>query len=379
MKIIVDENITCGKEAFSKLGDVILYPGREISKSIVKDADALIVRSITKVDENLLEESKIKFVGTATIGFDHIDTKYLADKKIEFTTAAGCNSFAVAEYVMSSLAFFTEKNKLTLQGKSIGIVGVGNIGKIIEKFSKALGLKTVLNDPPLKRETGDPKYKSLDEALACDIISLHVPLNKSGIDKTIHLIDEENLKKVKSGSVLINSCRGPVVDNQALKKRLQKSGDLLTVFDVWENEPAADLELLTLIDIATAHIAGYSYEGKINGTKIIFDHLKKFLGSPVDWKTPNPLLKSPELEISSFVPESFLQSVFKQTYQADQDSQKLKQFGNLPENEFVKHFDQIRKNYPFRRELSNYIVKNKLTNAETNLLEAFRIKNSFGD
>lgn len=379
MKLIVDENITCGKEAFSKFGKVYLHPGREISKEIVKDADALIVRSITNVNEELLKNSNVKFVGTATIGFDHIDTNYLASQKIGFTTAAGCNSYAVAEYVMSSLAYLIKNNNFSLKGKSIGIVGHGNIGKIVEQYSKALGLKIVLNDPPLKRETGESKYKSLEKALGCDIITLHVPLNKDGIDKTVHLINEKNLSLMKSGSVLINSCRGPVVDNQILKNRLSEKKDLLTVFDVWENEPFANLEFLQLTNISTTHIAGYSYEGRINGTKIIFNKLNSFLKTEYKWQPPSPKLENPELKINSFSADQFLTEVFNQTYQVEKDSNQLKKIKSGSPESFAKTFDLIRKNYPFRRELLNYYVCSSAEGENSDLLKSFRIKQTPGE
>jgi len=376
MKLIIDENITCGKEAFSRFGDVLLLPGRKISNSVVQDADALIVRSITNVNENLLKNSKIKFVGTATIGFDHIDVNYLNSKSITFTTAAGCNSYAVAEYVMSSIAYFIEHNKLSIENKSIGIIGHGNIGKIVGKYAHALGLKIVFNDPPLKRKTGNSKYKPLEEALACDIITLHVPLNKKGIDKTVHLINEKNINSIKPGSLLINSCRGSVINNQALKNRLVKDNDLLTVLDVWENEPFADLELLKLTNISTAHIAGYSYEGKINGTKIIFEKLKSFLKLNLEWMPPLPKLDDPEIKLKSFLPEKFLKEIFTQTYQVKKDSDKLKNINTESQDKLAKEFDLIRKNYPFRRELLNYYINSNLSDKQNeNLLSVFRIKN----
>lgn len=375
MKIVVDENITLGKEAFSNFGEVLLYPGRKITNDVVADADVLIVRSITNVNEGLLKHSSVKFVGTATIGFDHIDIDYLNSKNIFFTTAAGCNSFAVAEYVMSSLAYFIKQEKYDLSEKTIGIIGVGNIGKIVERFSKSLGLNVVLNDPPLKRKTGDDKYRPIKEALNCDIVTLHVPLNKMGIDKTVHLINEEKLNLIKPKSILINSCRGPVVDNQALKKRIKNKNDLYTCFDVWENEPKVDLELLKLVNLATAHIAGYSYEGKINGTSIIAEKLNHYLNTQINWR-PDPLyVSNPELNISSFNANEFLLDVFNHTYKIENDSINLKNHNQKTIENLADYFDRLRKNYPFRRELLNYSIKNKyLKESEKQILKTFRIQ-----
>lgn len=375
MKIIVDENITYGEEAFSLFGEVFLHPGREITNEIVKDADVLIVRSITNVNEDLLKDSKVKFVGTATIGFDHIDTEYLKEKDIYFTTAIGCNSYAVAEYVMSSLAYFIKNKNFSIMYKSIGIIGLGNIGSIIEKYANCLGLKTVLNDPPLKRKTNDPKYRSLEEALNCDIVTLHVPLNKTGIDKTLHLINEESLKLLKPGTILINSCRGPVIDNQALKSRLKTYQDIYTVLDVWENEPYADLELLKLVDLATAHIAGYSYEGKVNGTKIISDKLAWFLNENMTWNAKKLVVSNPMIKLDSPDIDTLLTNLFEHIYDINFDSEQLKSYSNDNIDDFVRNFDLIRKNYPFRRELSNFFVNQFLDDEKLKtIVEVFRLK-----
>lgn len=220
MKIIADENIPQVKEAFREFGDISLHAGRSITQDILKDTDALLVRSITKVDKKLLDGTKVKFVATATIGTDHIDKEYLKENNIYFSDAAGCNAFSVAEYVVCAIMNLYSLFNHSLKDKSIGIIGYGNVGTKVAKFSEALGLKTFINDPPLQRNSGESFFCSLDEALEADIITIHVPLNKSGVDKTVHLLNENNIQKIKSGAILINSARGPVVDNIALLKHV---------------------------------------------------------------------------------------------------------------------------------------------------------------
>ena len=228
MKLIVDENISFGKEAFSEFGEITFAHGREINNNMLANADALITRSITKVNEELLSGTKVKFVGTATIGTDHIDLNYLQENDITFSSAAGCNSNAVKEYVLAAVSHIF-KHRIDIEDKSIGIIGVGNIGTKVAAISESLGLKVIRNDPPLQRlpagqtgETGSDIYSKLEDALQCDIITCHVPLNLEGIDKTVHLINEETLRLIKPGTLLINSSRGAVVDNKALRERLEK-------------------------------------------------------------------------------------------------------------------------------------------------------------
>ena len=187
MKIIADENIIFVQEAFSGFGKVYLYGGREITNALLKDADVLLVRSITEVNANLLKGTNVKFIGTATIGTDHIDTTYLAEKGICFTDARGCNSDAVAEYVFTALLYISNEQKFTLKEKSIGVVGIGNIGSRIVRLADALGMKVLQNDPPLKRKTGDQHFLGLENLMNADILTFHVPLNMHGEDRTSSL------------------------------------------------------------------------------------------------------------------------------------------------------------------------------------------------
>ena len=216
MKLIIDENITFAKEAFSSFGDAKLLDGRTLTNKDVQDADVLVVRSITNVNEDLIKNSKVKFVGTATIGTDHIDLEYLKNQNIRFADAKGCNADSVAEYVFTALLKVASEKNIYLQEKTIGVVGIGNIGSRVVRLAESLGMKVLKNDPPLERKGIGNNYLNLDEILQADIITFHVPLNLDGIDKTFHLLNENNLKKIKKGTIIINSSRGAVINNLAL-------------------------------------------------------------------------------------------------------------------------------------------------------------------
>lgn len=358
MKIVADENIPQVKDAFESFGEVKLFPGRSITNKDLIDADVLLVRSITKVNKELLENSKVKFVATATIGTDHIDKNYLNKKNIAFADAAGCNAYSVAEYVICAIStLFHESNK-KFSESSIGIIGYGNIGTKVAKFARALGFKVLINDPPLQRIDYPEKFCSLEEALSADVITFHVPLNMDGIDKTYHLLNEKNIGLIKSGAILINSSRGPVVDNQILKKRLTEKKDLITVLDVWENEPCIDTRLLDFVEIGTPHIAGYSYEGKINSTALIYKKFCDYIKTEPTWQ---PKIKKVENSVISIdVNESIeknLYTVSKTIYDIKDDSLLLKRAKEYDKNELAKYFDGLRKNYRIRREFNNYTIK----------------------
>lgn len=358
MKIVVDENIEFGVKAFSELGYVAAVNGRMISNEMLKDADALIIRSITNVDENLLSGTDVKFVGTATIGTDHINQEYLAAENIKFADAKGCNANAVKEYVLTALISAVLKNEIQLNGKTIGVIGVGNIGSIVSAAAEKLGMIVVKNDPPHKRATGSDEFKSLDEALACDVVTFHVPLNLEGIDKTFHLLNASNIDKIKNCKILINSSRGPVIDNGVLAKLLAAKQKPFAILDVWEDEPNSNDELLQLVDIASPHVAGYTLEGKVNGTKLIYDQFCKHLNIEPIWKPQLPKVENSIIEVN--VDESIekvLNNIFTKIYQIENDTKQLKASLNLAPKERGKYFDELRKNYKLRREFANFNIK----------------------
>ena len=375
MKIVVDENIPFGFEAFSTLGEVELCAGRKIDNNILQNADALVVRSITKVNEELLKNTNVKFVGTATIGKDHIDEEYLSKNGIAFSSAAGCNSYSVTEYVFSALAFLANKYNFDISTMSIGIIGYGNIGTKVAKVAKTLGMKVVINDPPLKRESNNEMFSELNEALSCDIVTFHVPLNKEGTDKTVHLLNEKNINLIKPNSVLINASRGAVVSNEALKSRLQNNNDIHVVLDVWETEPDFDAELLRLVDIGTPHIAGYSHEGKVNGTTMIYNALAEHVGTSKNWKPTLESVADSLIEIDENDEIiNVLTKLFRKSYEIIEDDLNLRKSLDLSSDKRGEYFDMLRKTYRKRRELNNFrVVLNSEKKEIKNLIKVLRV------
>lgn len=368
LNLIVDESVTNAHEAFSRFGNILYLQGRMITNLVVRNADALIIRSTTIVNEELLSGSNVKFVGTATIGTDHVDKDYLTKHQITFSDAKGCNADAVAEYFLTSLYFIASKNNLDIEGKSIGIVGVGNIGSRVKKLAKTIGLNVVLNDPPLQQQTGLESYRPLDEILECDIITIHTPLTREGQFPTYHLFNERVLDSIKEGTILINSARGEVVDNLALTEILKKK-KIFTAFDVFESEPNILTELLHPLDLATPHIAGYSYEGKINGTKIIFDALCKcFLFKP-SWEPEYPSVKNNILTLPDTENDvTFLDTIFRSIFPIEKDDKDLREILNYSQPARGKYFDTLRKEYLLRREFNNFYFDASLISEERRLM-----------
>jgi erythronate-4-phosphate dehydrogenase len=368
MKIVADENIPFVAEAFQSLGEVVTRPGRQLVPADLADADILLVRSVTKVAEKLLTGSSVKFVATATIGTDHIDLEFLRHRQIGFSSAAGSNANSVAEYVVAALLHHASREKIPLSGKILGVVGVGNIGTKIVTYAEKLGLHVLQNDPPRARETGDPRFLPLDDLMHADFITLHVPLTRDGSDPTLHLFDLPRLRKMKPGGVLINSSRGPVVETAAARKIL-KTGHLnAMLLDVWENEPNIDINLLKLVELGSPHIAGYSFDGKVNGTQMIYQAACTYFQQPATWdpQTVLPPPESPELVLNARgkSDEEILNEAVRKAYSITADDAQLRQIISLSPEERGAFFDQLRKNYPRRREFFNYrILLQHATNA----------------
>ncbi|MHC4112179.1 MAG: 4-phosphoerythronate dehydrogenase PdxB [Planctomycetota bacterium] len=365
MKIIADENIPFVAECFSSIGEVETLPGREVTPGVIADADVLLVRSITSVGADLLAGSKVRFVGTATIGFDHIDVEYLSRYKIGFASAPGSNANSAAEYVIAALLNISKRNNIDLEGKSIGIIGVGHIGGRVAKKASVLGMKLFLNDPPLQRQTGDTKYLPIEKLFDCDFVTLHTPLTFEGEDKTFHLADEKFFKSLKSGCIFINASRGCVVDSCALKAAIEESRLQATVLDVWENEPNIDVELLEMVDIGTPHIAGYSLDGKIAGMIMIYKEACEYFELEVKFDIDSflPVPAIPELKINtqSVSEQDALLGVVEKIYDIKADDVRLRRMLEESAKERGKYFDSLRRNYPVRREFQNtrIIVEDK--------------------
>lgn len=369
LNILIDENILLAKQVFSHLGRVKLINGRKISNRTLGNTDILIVRSITNVNEELLENSKVKFVGSATIGFEHIDLNYLRKNKIFFCNAPGSNSYSVAEYVIIGLLSLAVKYNFRLSHKSIGIIGHGNIGKKVDAFCRAFKMKVLLNDPPLKKLTGNKKYLPLKDVLNTDIISLHIPLNTKGRYKTHYFLDENKLYRIKQNSLLINTSRGSVINTCDFLETLMIK-KLMSVLDVWENEPNINKDLLNQVDIGTAHIAGYSIDGKLNGTKQIYSELCKYLKEKNVWYLNETKRKN---KVIKFKKENTLEeSIFnitKKVYDINYDNTLLKKSAASNKN----IFDKLRKDYRERREFNNYtILINRKFKNEINILKKLR-------
>lgn len=355
MKILVDENMPYARELFSRLGEVRAVPGRPIPMDALSDADALMVRSVTKVNEALLGDKSIKFVGTATAGTDHVDQAWLQQAGIGFSAAPGCNAIAVVEYVFSALLMLAERDGFALTDRTVGIVGVGNVGGRLQKRLEALGIKTLLCDPP-RADNGDAgDFRALDELVAqVDVLTFHTPLYKEGPYKSLHLADEALIRRLKPGAILLNACRGPVVDNAALLACLEEGQDLSVVLDVWEPEPDLNLALLEKVDLGTSHIAGYTLEGKARGTTQVFEAYSQFIGQPQEVALSS-LLPAPEfghISLHGPLDQPTLKRLVHLVYDVRRDDAPLRKVAGIP-----GEFDKLRKNYLERREWSSLTVE----------------------
>ena len=300
LRIVADDKIPFLKGVLEPFAEMIYMPGKEISREILMHSDALLIRTRTKCDESLLNGTGVRFIGTATIGYDHIDIRYCDRNKIIWTNAPGCNSSSVQQYISAALLKIAFDKNFQLKNKTLGIIGVGNVGSKIEKFARVIGMKVLLNDPPRERAEGNRNFQSLDAVLSeSDIITVHVPLNITGEDHTFHLFNDEAFRKVKKGSWFINSSRGEVTETKALKEALTSGILGGSIIDVWENQPAVDLKLMNLVSIATPHIAGYSTDGKANGTAMVVNSISKHFSLPLaDWYPENiPSPGSPDFSI----------------------------------------------------------------------------------
>jgi len=357
LKIVADVNIPHVAECFGSIGDVVVVSGRQMTRQLVCNADILLVRSITKVDRNLLAGSSVRFVGTATIGVEHVDVDYLSAEGIGFASAPGSNANSVAEYMVAALLCAARKKKIVLSGMTAGIVGAGNVGSRVEKKLRALGMRPVLNDPPLQRQSGDAKYRPLEEIFECDFVTLHTPLMLDGIDRTFHLADEGFFRSLKTGCVFANSSRGAVVDTAALKAAIAAGNLGGAIIDVWENEPNINVELLRMVDISTPHIAGYSLDGKIAGMIMIYRAVCRHFGLEAKYSTadflPEALVKQIETDERCDDEQETLHQTVQQVYAINRDDFNTREIAMVAADERGRFFDDLRKNYAVRREFQN--------------------------
>lgn len=361
MKIIIDDKIPYIRGVFEKVSEVVYLPGLEITPEVVKNADAIVTRTRTNCNEKLLKDSSVKFIATATIGYDHIDTDYCDTAGIKWTNAPGCNSRSVEQYIASALMVLAERKSLQLKNLCIGVVGVGNVGSKVAKLCELLGMKVLLNDPPRERTEGSAAFVNLKEIMEqSDIITLHVPLNMKGEDATFHLGSEAFFSQLKRKPILINSCRGEVLETKAIKIALKKGLVSAFVCDCWENEPQIDLELLAMTDIATPHIAGYSKDGKARGTQMSVQAISKFFGLGMDdWQplgVEPPVKLTFELDGLKLNEQEIISKAILTTYDIRNDDQI---FRKNPEQ-----FEQQRGNYPIRREFRAFTILRKNVKSE---------------
>lgn len=362
MKVIIDDKIPYIKGALEPFAEVVYLPGSKTTPEVVKDADALITRTRTICNERLLAGSSVKFIATATIGYDHIDTDYCKRAGIAWTNAPGCNAGSVEQYIASALHTWALEKREKLREKTIGIIGVGNVGSKVARFCETLGMKVLLNDPPRERAEGPEKFVPLDAILReADIITFHVPLNMDGTDATWHMAGPDFFGKLAKKPLVINSCRGEVLDTPAVKDALINGRIAGFIADCWENEPDIDLELLNMAYLATPHIAGYSKDGKANGTRMSVQALSRFFNLDLrDWQ-PQQIELPDTTEIfmdgSRRDEESVIAEAVLSTYDIESDSDRLK---SSPEK-----FEKFRGDYPVRREFPVYTIHAKNVDKST--------------
>ena len=346
MKVIVDNKIPFIKEAIEKIADEVVYvPGKDLTPSLVKDADALIIRTRTHCNRGLLEGSKVKFIATATLGFDHIDTEYCREAGITWTNAPGCNSASVAQYLHSSLILLQESKGINLSEATIGIIGVGNVGSKVVKVAQELGMRVLLNDLPREDKEGKQNFSSLQTlAKECNVLTFHVPLYKEGKYRTYHLADAAFFQSLKQKPVIINTSRGEVIETDALLNALETKLISDAIIDVWENEPAINLTLLKKVFLGTPHIAGYSADGKANATRMSLDALCRYFNIQADYQIIPPAPSQPQITAET------LSDAYLQIYDPRQDSNALKTHPEL--------FEKLRGDYPLRREKKAYTILN---------------------
>lgn len=357
MKILADENIPLVMEFFQEMGTVITRPGRMLQANDTRDANVLLVRSITNVNEQLLGHSEVGFVGTCTIGVDHLDQAWLQNNQVEFSSAPGCNANSVVEYVYAALCHLD----VDWRGKKFGIIGCGNVGGLLYTRLQLQGVECYCYDPLLS-DGQNKDLTSLEKVLACDIVSMHTPLTKTGKFPSFHLINLLELNQLKPGAVLLNCGRGPVINNADLLHFLESRTDVRVVLDVWEPEPNISLELLDKVSLGSPHIAGYSYDGKLKGTEMIYQALCKYLHRDVTLSLSQlvPPLLNNKLSLAKGASEwEQIKQLITQVYSiADDDKRlrKLAQNARAGTENFGEGFDNLRKHYPARREFHNYQV-----------------------
>lgn len=363
MKIVIDDKIPYIRGVFEPVAEVVYLPGSQTTPEEVRDADALVTRTRTLCNEALLAGSAVKFIATATIGFDHIDTAYCHRAGIAWTNAPGCNAGSVEQYIAAALFLWARERNRTLRGTTIGIVGVGNVGKKVERLCRTLGMQVLLNDPPRERTEGPTLFTPLEEIRhKADIITFHVPLHRNGQDATWHMVSRHFLEGVNRKPLLINSCRGEVFDTEAVLEAIESNRLSDVIIDCWENEPGISHALMQKSLLATPHIAGYSRDGKANGTMMSVRAISRHFSLGLDdWQPGDvepPLQTIIPLDGTGREQESLLGDAILATYDLRADDLHLRKNPAL--------FEKLRGDYPVRREFGAYTVR--ITNVPDNTI-----------
>ena len=354
MILFADENIPECERYFADHGELRRGPGRSLAAADLGDVDVLLVRSVTRVDRALLEGSGVRFVGSCTAGIDHIDRAYLDAAGIAFAHAPGANARSVVEYVWAALGHLVSARGLDLDHAVVGVVGLGHIGLRLYRLLRTLGLACVAFDPLLAGGPREGRLASLDALLAqADVITLHTPLSRGGPFPTWHMLDAARLAALRPDATLINTSRGAVIDNRALAQALSSRPDLTAVLDVWEREPEIAPELLGRVALATPHIAGYSYDGKVQGTRMVGSALRRWLALP-------PLAAAEcgggvEQRDRRSGPGEWraLLAAMPGIYDIAADDRRMR-VALQQATDRVQAFERLRRDYPVRREASFY-------------------------
>jgi erythronate-4-phosphate dehydrogenase len=361
MRIAIDSNTPHAAEAFGGLGEVRLIETGAFRAGVLRDVDVLVVRSETRVDRALLEGTAVRFVGTVTIGTDHIDHAYLRSRGIPLASAPGSNANSVKEYVLAAMLVLAERFGLNLEGMTLGVVGVGNIGSKMVRAGELLGMRVLQNDPPRQRVTGSAEFRPLEELMDADIVTLHVPLTKTGDDPTFHLFDRKRIDRMKPGAFLMNTSRGGVVETEGILSALTRGHLHGAVLDVWEGEPAIPAELLRNAALGTAHIAGYSLDGKLNAVRMVRSAVSEAFGVDAPWDASGllPAPEHPRVEppAGCQTPEELLRSLVAQAYDVVRDDRLLRETLPLAPEARAVRFSGLRKTYRVRREFGAFSVR----------------------
>ena len=368
MRIVADENMPYVSEWFAALGDVQTLPGRSLDSAAVRNADILLVRSVTNVNRALLEGSSVQFVGSATIGTDHLDTAYLASQGIAYANAPGCNANAVVDYVLSAMAALEGVLERLIEGGTVGIIGLGNVGSRLCLRLQSMGIRCIGYDPYLS-DTSLMPLATLDAVLNADVVCCHTPLTHQGLYPTWHMLNRDNLKHMRSDALLLNAGRGGAIKNDALPLWLSKQAQRRLVLDVWESEPAIDSNLLQDVHIATPHIAGYSLDGKLAGTRMVLNACCAHFDLPVPDTQQIPV--APWVRVNTNLSGvNLIRETIRAVYDVREDDARMRAAMKCAAAQRPYRFDELRKNYPERREFGVVRIQNwnELTAEQQQLL-----------